>query len=131
MDSQCLQKRQQFICSFPWFFFIRPGGEVWNRDHIQKDCRLIAFPVSVGMIQCAFHPGTSYQYQIVAVISHLGLPDQGLGHYIAVLNLFGQWIRFDGTDIQSAEESAALQETFPGTEGSTQTASILLDVADN
>jgi hypothetical protein len=34
-------------------------------------------------------------------------------------------------NIEAIEESAAFQENFPETKGSTQIANILLDVADN
>jgi hypothetical protein len=113
------------------FFFIDPGREVRNHDCIQKDCRPVAFPVSLSIAQYAFHPGTSYQYQLAAVISHLRLLDEGLGHQIHFLRAVGQWIRFDDTDVRAAEESAALQENFPETEDSIQIANTLFSVADN
>jgi hypothetical protein len=47
------------------------------------------------------------------------------------LRIFGQWIRFNDTEVEAVEESAALHENFPETEGSPQTATILLHVADN
>jgi hypothetical protein len=45
------------------------------------------------------------------------------------LRIFGQWIRFNDTEVEAVEESAALHENFPETEGSPQTATILLYVA--
>jgi hypothetical protein len=47
------------------------------------------------------------------------------------LRIFGQWIRFNDTEVEAAEQSAALYENFPETEGSPQTATILLYVVDN
>jgi hypothetical protein len=47
------------------------------------------------------------------------------------LKIFGRWIRFNDTEVEDVEESAALHENFPETEGSPQTAIILLCVADN
>jgi hypothetical protein len=40
--------------------------------------------------------------------------------------IFGQWIRFNDTEVEAVEESAALCEKFPEAEGSRQTATILL-----
>jgi hypothetical protein len=45
------------------------------------------------------------------------------------LRIFGQWIRFHGTE--AVEESAAWHENFPETERPPQTATILLYVVDN
>jgi hypothetical protein len=47
------------------------------------------------------------------------------------LRIFGQWIRFHDAEVEAVEESAALHENFPETEGSHQTAIILLYVTDN
>jgi hypothetical protein len=47
------------------------------------------------------------------------------------LGIFGQWIRFHGTEVEAVEESAAWHENFPETEGPPQTATILLYVVDN
>jgi hypothetical protein len=50
---------------------------------------------------------------------------------MTVLRIFGQWIRFNGTEVEAVEESAALHENFQETEESPQIATILLYVADN
>jgi hypothetical protein len=68
---------------------------------------------------------------LAAVISHLENPEKDQGHDTTFRRIFGQWIRFQGTEVEVVEESAALHETFPETEGSPQTASLLLYVADN
>jgi hypothetical protein len=47
------------------------------------------------------------------------------------LRIFGGWIRFDDTEIEVLEESVALHENFPETDGSPQTGTILLYVAYN
>jgi hypothetical protein len=61
----------------------------------------------------------------------LGNPEKDQGHYMTFLRIFRQWIRFNDTEAEAVEESAALYENFPETEGSPQTATILLYVADN
>jgi hypothetical protein len=47
------------------------------------------------------------------------------------LRIFGWRIRFNDTEVEAVEGSAALQENFLETEGSTQTATILLCMAGN
>jgi hypothetical protein len=47
------------------------------------------------------------------------------------LRIFGQWIRFNDTEVEAIKESAPFRENFPETEGFPQTATILLYVADN
>jgi hypothetical protein len=61
----------------------------------------------------------------------LGNPEKDQGYYMTFFRIFGQWIRFDDTEVAAVEESATLHENFPETEGSLQTATILLYVADN
>jgi hypothetical protein len=61
----------------------------------------------------------------------LGNPEKDQGHYKMFLRIFGQWIRFNDTEVEAVEQSAVLYENFPETEGSPQTTTILLYVADN
>jgi uncharacterized UBP type Zn finger protein len=56
-----------------------------------------------------------YPYQLAAVISHLGNPEKDQGHYMTFLRIFGQWIRFNDTEVEAVEESAALHENLPET----------------
>jgi hypothetical protein len=58
-------------------------------------------------------------------------PEKDQGHYMTFLRMFGQWIRFNDTESEAVEESAALHENFPDTERSPQTATIVLYLADN
>jgi ubiquitin C-terminal hydrolase len=96
-----------------------------------KDCRHIAVPVMFNMTPYAVQTENRYPYQLGAVISHLGNPENDQGHYMRFLRIFSQWIRFNDTEVEPVEESAALHENFPETEGFHQTATILLYVADN
>jgi uncharacterized UBP type Zn finger protein len=68
---------------------------------------------------------------LAAVISHLGNPEKDQRHYMMFLRMFGQWIRFNDTDVEAVKASAALEENFPETEGSPQTATFLLYMAEN
>jgi 3-phosphoglycerate kinase len=72
-----------------------------------------------------------YRYQLVIVISHLGNPEKDQGRCMTFLRIFSQWIRFNGTEVEAVEESVAIDENFPEAQGSFQTATILLSVADN
>jgi hypothetical protein len=130
-DSQSTETQQHLISFFSKFLFILFGRDVWNRDHIENDCRSIAFPVILDMTQYAFHLPAPSHYQLVSVIARLGDPRDYQGHYINFLRVFGQWVRFDDTDVQPVDESAALEDNFPEIEDSSQTASILLYVSDN
>jgi hypothetical protein len=90
-----------------------------------KDCRRVAFPVMLDLTPYAVQTENRYPYQLAAVISHLGNPEKHQGRYMTL------GIRFNDTEVKAIEESAALHENFPGTEGSPQTATPLLYVADN
>jgi ubiquitin C-terminal hydrolase len=70
-------------------------------------------------------------YQLAAVISHLGNPEKDHGHYVTFLGISGQWIRFNNTEVEAIEESAAFHENSPETEGSPQTATTLFYMTDN
>jgi ubiquitin C-terminal hydrolase len=121
--------RQDFICSFPRFLLIHLGRDVWNQGHYEKDCRRIAFPVLLDLTSYAVDRRASYRYRLGGVISHLGLPQEHSGHYITFLRILEQWVRFDDMQVENVSESAAGEENFPVTYGSTQTAYILLYVA--
>jgi hypothetical protein len=96
-----------------------------------KDCRRIAFPIILDMTPYAVQTENHYPYQLAAVISDLGNPEKDQNHYMTLLRIFSQWIIFNDTEVEAVEEPAALHENFPETKGSSQTAIILLYVADN
>jgi uncharacterized UBP type Zn finger protein len=121
----------RYIRSFPKFFFIRLIREAWNIDHIEKDCRSIAFPLKLNMDPYTEWNGSQTHFQLVAVIAHLGDPDPNRGHYITFLRIFGQWILFNDRQVDFVNESKALEDNFPENEQSTQTAIILLYVVDD
>jgi hypothetical protein len=87
LDFESPQTQQQFISSLPRFLFIYLGRDVWNFDHIEKDCRSIAAPVMLDMTPSGFQQGTRYQYQLAAVISHLGVPEEWLCRFITFVNI--------------------------------------------
>jgi hypothetical protein len=131
LNSQSTERQQHFISFFPRVLFIHLGRNVWNRDHIEKDCRIIAFPVILDMTHYAFRsPGASH-YQLVSVIAQLGDPRDYQGHYRTFLRVFGKRVRFDDTHVQEVPESAAFDDNFPEVKDSTQTASILVYVSDS
>jgi ubiquitin C-terminal hydrolase len=82
----------------------------------------------LDMAPYAFHRNAPAQYQLGGIIAHIGLPQDNTGHYKTFLRIYGQWFLFDGTEVQSVSESAALNDNFPEAVWSTQTASILLYV---
>jgi hypothetical protein len=96
-----------------------------------KDCRRVTFSVILDMTPYAVQTENRYLYQLTAVISHLGDLKKDQGHYMTFLRIFGQSIQFNGTEVEAVEEWAAPKENFPETEGSPQTATILLYVAEN
>jgi hypothetical protein len=68
---------------------------------------------------------------LAAVISHLRSPEKDQGHCITFLRIFSPCIGFHDTEVEAIEGSAAPEEEFPETEGSPQTATILVYLADN
>jgi uncharacterized UBP type Zn finger protein len=57
-----------------------------------KDCRRVAFSVTLDMISYVVQTENYYPYQLAAVISHLGNPEKDQGHYMTFLRIFSQWI---------------------------------------
>ena len=128
--GQEYETRQYSISFFPRFLFINLGRDMWNGMHMEKDCRRIDFPVILDLARYAFRQGICPRYQLGAVISHLGHPPQDVGHYMAFLKISGQWMRFNDTEVEAINQSAALEDNFLENEHSTQTATILLYVSD-
>jgi hypothetical protein len=93
--SQMHSNTTAIIRFIPEVFLHKSGSRSVAPPHIEKDCRFVAFPASLGMTQYAFHTGASCQYQVVAVISYLGAPDEDRSRHIPFLMVFGQGIRFD------------------------------------
>jgi hypothetical protein len=96
-----------------------------------KDCHCVTFQVMLDMTPYAIQTEKCYPYPLAAVISHLENPEKDQGHHMTFLRTFGQWIRFNDTEIEPVEEPATVHKNFPETEGSSQIATILLYVADN
>jgi ubiquitin C-terminal hydrolase len=96
-----------------------------------KDHRRVAFPVMLDMTPYAVQTENRCPYQLVVVISHLGNPDKDQCHYMTFLRIFGQWIHFNDHEVEAVDESATFYKSFSETEGSPQTDTILLYVADN
>jgi hypothetical protein len=65
---------QFFIRSFPRFFFLSLGRDVWTNDHMVKDCSCVTLPVMLDMDPCAFLAKNWYPYQLAAGISHPAIP---------------------------------------------------------
>jgi hypothetical protein len=128
LHSQSPQIRQHFIRFFPRFLFIQLGREGRNRDHIEKDRRRIAFPVILDMIQYDFERRVRYQCPLATIISPLGDSDEHMGHCVAILSVFRQWIRFENHDVEPTNESQALEENSLESDDSGQAATILLCV---
>jgi hypothetical protein len=102
-----------------------------GNNHMAKACRRVAFPVMLDMTPYTDQTMNCCPYQLATVISHLGNPEEDQDHYMTFLRIFGQWIRFNDTEVEAVEGTAALHQNFSETEGSPQIAAILLYVADN
>jgi hypothetical protein len=115
----------------PQVSFLNFGRDVWNRGHIEKESCCVAFHVLLDMAQYALNRATPCQYQLAAVISHLRDPEEYLGHYITFVRTFGEWVRFDDTNVVPVSDSEPLEDNSPKREDCDQTATILLFVSDN
>jgi hypothetical protein len=118
------------ISFFPRFLLVNIGRDMWNGMHMEKDCHRIAFPVMRDLNRYAFRQGICPRYQLAAVISHLDRPPQDVGRYLACFKISGQWMRFNDTELEAINQSAALEGNGPENDRSTQTADILLYVSD-
>jgi hypothetical protein len=49
LDAEPPQAQQNFICSFPRFFFFGLGRHAWTNDHMVKDCSRVTFPIMLNM----------------------------------------------------------------------------------
>jgi hypothetical protein len=116
LDAEPPQTQQIFIRSFPRFFFLSLGRYVWGNDRMAKDYRRVAFPVMLDMTSCAVQTKNRYPYQLAAIISHLGNPENDQDHYLTFLRIFDRWIQFNDIEVGAVEDSAALQENSPDTE---------------
>jgi hypothetical protein len=87
--------------------------------------------VHACLILDAFHPGIRFQYRPATVIPYLGHHEDDVGYYITFFMVFGQWIPFDDSYFAAVIEFAVLEDTFPETDGSMKTASILCYASDN
>jgi hypothetical protein len=74
LDAQPPQTQQQFICSFPRFFFLSLGRHAWTNDHMVKDCSRVTFPVMPDMVPYAFLTKNCSRYQSAVCISHPAIP---------------------------------------------------------
>jgi hypothetical protein len=54
LDVEISQIEQNFIRSFPGFFFWSLDRHVWTNDHMAKDCSRITFPVMLDMAPYVF-----------------------------------------------------------------------------
>jgi hypothetical protein len=54
LDAEPPRTRQNFILSFPRFFFLSLSRHVWTNDHMVKDCSRVTFPVMLDMVPYAF-----------------------------------------------------------------------------
>jgi hypothetical protein len=104
---------------------------VSNLDQIERARSHIDSPVMLYMIPCAFKRRRRGQDRLAAVIPRIHTLKDSLGDYITFFRVFWQWFRSHGTAVEAIDESAALKENFPQTEGSIQTARILPYVANN
>jgi hypothetical protein len=74
LDAQPPQTKSNFIRSFPGFFFLSFGRNIWTNDHMVKDCGRVTFPVMLDMTSCALQTENRYSDQLAAVISHPAIP---------------------------------------------------------
>jgi hypothetical protein len=49
LDAEPPQTQQNFVHSFPRFFFLSLGRHAWTNDHMVKDCSRVTFPVMLDM----------------------------------------------------------------------------------
>jgi ubiquitin C-terminal hydrolase len=107
-----LKTQQHFIGSFPMFLFLNLAREEWQFGHMEKDFPPITFPVMLDMTPYAFQRRSLCNYQLAAVISHMGDLGESQGHYITFIKVFGRWFRFDDRNVDAVEKSTAVQENF-------------------
>jgi hypothetical protein len=74
LDAEPPQTQQDFICSFPGFFFLSLGRHGWINNHMVKDYHRVTFSTMLDMAQYAFLIKNCCPYQLAAGISHPAIP---------------------------------------------------------
>jgi hypothetical protein len=119
LDAEPPQTQQNFIGSFPRFFFLSLSRHVWANDHM-KDCSRVIFPAMLDMAPYAFHTKKLLPFSIGCRDFSPGNPENDWSHYMTFLRIFGRRIRLNNSEVEAVEELAALQDSFPETEGPSQ-----------
>jgi hypothetical protein len=70
LDAEPPQMQQNFIRSFPGFFFLSLGHHVWINGHMVKNCRHVTFPVMLDMGPYTFLTKNCSADQLAAGMSH-------------------------------------------------------------
>jgi hypothetical protein len=114
------------IRRLPKFLLIHVDRHRVVNGRIEKDCRSFEFSDLIDVRTYRENPGDSGSFRICAVISHLGLPGVGIGHYVAFCKGAEHWVCFNDADVRVVTEAQAVQENFPVKLGSNQTAVMLI-----
>jgi hypothetical protein len=124
------QTQQNFIHSFPRFFFFSLGRHVWINDHMVNDCSHVTFLVVFDMARYAFLTKNCCPYRLAAGISHPVIPGM-----IKVLHDVPQTIRpTDPIEWHWARGCwglGSIPRQLPGNRGTLSIAIILLCVTPN
>jgi ubiquitin C-terminal hydrolase len=97
---------------------------------VEKDCHSYEFSVNLDVTGGLSNACRGFRYQLEAVVAHLGIAGNGLGDYLTFCRILDQWICFNDCQVECIGQQQSVQEHFPETEASTQTASRLLYVAE-
>jgi hypothetical protein len=111
LDAEPPEAQQIFIRSFPMFFYLRFGRQLWTKDHVVKDWSCVTFLILLDRTSHGCWAEYRCPYQLTVVISRLGNPEKGQGHYVVPQAI----PPMNSSDIvgDDVEDSAALQENFP------------------
>jgi hypothetical protein len=74
LDSEPPQTQQNFICSFPRFFFLSLGRHVWTNDYMAQDRSRATFPVILDIAPYPFLIKECSPYQLATGIDLSTIP---------------------------------------------------------
>jgi hypothetical protein len=91
-----------------------------------KDCRSLVFDLVLDLNRFELDASIPAVYDLSSVITHIGIPNQGICHYVAFCKVGNSWFCFNDSYVREVEIGNVLDDNFPRDASSNQTAMLLV-----